>query len=93
VRPVVSLLAACAAVLVIVVPGVQAHESRPAYLEISETAPGRYDVLWRTPLLAGMRLPVALTFPAGVGNVDEPGRRDRAGVNRQRRTAGRQLAK
>jgi hypothetical protein len=72
VRLLVSLLAACAAVLVIVVPGVQAHESRPAYLEISETAPGRYDVLWRTPLLAGMRLPVALTFPAGVGNVTEP---------------------
>jgi hypothetical protein len=71
VRLLVSLLAACA-VLVIVVPGVRAHESRPAYLEISETAPGRYDVLWRTPLLAGMRLPVALTFPAGVGNVTEP---------------------
>ena len=29
--------------------GAQAHESRPAYLEIKETAPGRFDVLWRTP--------------------------------------------
>jgi hypothetical protein len=71
VRSPVSLLVACA-VLFIVVPGVRAHESRPAYLEISETAPGRYEVLWRTPLLAGMRLPVALTFPAGVGDVAEP---------------------
>jgi hypothetical protein len=29
-----------------------AHESRPASLEITATTPGRYDVLWRTPLLA-----------------------------------------
>jgi hypothetical protein len=34
-----------------------AHEARPAYLEITETAPGHYEVLWRTPLLSGMRLP------------------------------------
>jgi len=27
------------------VPGVGAHESRPAFLGINETAPGRYDVL------------------------------------------------
>jgi hypothetical protein len=42
------------------VPGARAHESRPTYLEIKETAPGRCDVLWRTPGLAGMRLPVLL---------------------------------
>ena len=30
------------------VPGAGAHESRPALLGITETAPGRYDVLWRT---------------------------------------------
>ena len=33
----------------------QAHETRPAYLEIKETAAGRYSVLWRTPMLSGMR--------------------------------------
>ncbi|HXJ34088.1 MAG TPA: HupE/UreJ family protein [Candidatus Eisenbacteria bacterium] len=49
-----------------------AHESRPAYLEIKETAPGRFTVLWRTPVLAGMHLPVALKIPAGVQNVQEP---------------------
>ena len=41
----------------------QAHESRPAYLELKETAPGQFSVLWRTPVLAGMRLPVALKLP------------------------------
>src|ERR1700730_14832137 len=49
-----------------------AHEARPAFLEIKETAPGRYSVLWRTPVLAGMRLPVVLKFPDGVRDTSEP---------------------
>ncbi len=48
------------------------HESRPAYLEIKETAPGQYSVLWRTPVLAGMRLPLVLTMPEGVKNLKPP---------------------
>ena len=48
------------------------HEARPAYLEIRETAPGRYDLLWRTPVLSGMRLPVVLKVPEGVRTVGEP---------------------
>ncbi len=58
------------------VPAAWAHESRPAYLEIRETAPGRYDVLWRTPVLSGMRLPVALKLPDDVRNVTEPAVRE-----------------
>jgi hypothetical protein len=42
---------------------IEAHESRPAYLEITEIAPGRHALLWRTPVLAGMPLPVALQLP------------------------------
>src|SRR5262249_49479376 len=42
---------------------VWAHESRPAYLEIKEAAPGRFSLLWRTPVLSGMRLPVTLKMP------------------------------
>jgi len=61
-----------AVVLLMPVAGAVAHESRPAYLEISEMAPGRYDVLWRTPRLAGMPLPVVLKLPDGVRNVTEP---------------------
>lgn len=49
-----------------------AHEARPAYLQINEIAPDRYDVLWRTPVLAGMHLPVTLRFPPNVHNVTEP---------------------
>ncbi len=49
-----------------------AHEARPAYLEIKETAPGQFSVLWRTPVLAGMRLPIVLKLPDEVKNVREP---------------------
>ena len=53
-------------------PSAQAHEARPAYLEIKETAPGQFSVLWRTPVLAGMRLPIVLRMPDGVKNMKEP---------------------
>jgi hydrogenase/urease accessory protein HupE len=50
----------------------RAHESRPAYLEIKETVPGQYSVLWRTPVLAGMRLPLVLKLPDDVKNLKAP---------------------
>ena len=50
----------------------RAHEARPAYLEIAETSPGRFDVMWRTPVLAGMRLRVAMQLPADLKNEKEP---------------------
>lgn len=50
----------------------KAHESRPAYLEVKETAPGQYSLLWRTPMLAGMRLPVVLELPPDARNVRAP---------------------
>ena len=49
-----------------------AHEVRPAYLELKETAPGHFNVLWRTPMLSGMRLPVVLRLPDEVQNLKEP---------------------
>src|SRR5262245_60103486 len=58
----ISYLASLAILFALCTPSI-AHESRPAYLEINETVPGRYDVLWRTPLNAGMRLLVLLRFP------------------------------
>ena len=49
-----------------------AHEARPAYLEIKETTPGQFSVLWRTPMMAGMHLPVVLKLPDDVRNLREP---------------------
>src|SRR5262245_33403792 len=56
----------------VLAPTALAHEIRPAYLEITEGPAGRYAVLWRTPVTAGMRLPVALEFPDGVDDLHEP---------------------
>jgi len=50
----------------------QAHDIRPAYLEIKEIAPRQFSVLWRTPVMAGMRLPVILKLPDEVRNLKEP---------------------
>jgi hypothetical protein len=50
----------------------QAHESRPAYLEINQTTASRYELVWRTPVNAGMRLPIALKLPDDVQNVTAP---------------------
>jgi hydrogenase/urease accessory protein HupE len=58
--------------MVLALPAARAHEIRPAYLELKEMAPGQYDVLWRTPVLSGMRLPIALQMPADVRNLREP---------------------
>src|SRR5262245_9692474 len=50
----------------------RAHEVRPAYLEIHETAPDQFSLLWRTPVLSGARLPVVLKLPDEVQNLKEP---------------------
>jgi hydrogenase/urease accessory protein HupE len=53
-----------------------AHESRPAYLDVTETAPGRYDVLWRTPVRSGVPLPVVLELPDGARDITAPAVRE-----------------
>src|SRR4029453_6058164 len=50
----------------------RAHDARPAYLEITQTTPTRYDVLWRTPVLSGMPLPVLLKLPDVLHEVTAP---------------------
>jgi hydrogenase/urease accessory protein HupE len=56
-------LAGLLAALMVPMPLARAHEVRPAYLQIDEVGPGRYQLLWRTPVLAGIRLPVVLRLP------------------------------
>ena len=50
-----------------------AHEVRPAYLEINETAPQTYAVLWKVPGMGeNLRLGLYVEFPADTINVTEP---------------------
>jgi len=45
-----------------------AHEVRPAYLELRETATGELDVLWKTPTVGDLRLPI---WPVLSGSSEE----------------------
>ncbi len=44
-------------------PPAIAHEVRPAYLQLTETDPGVFDVLWKQPVLLDRRLPIDPIFP------------------------------
>ncbi|CAN5517260.1 HupE/UreJ family protein [soil metagenome] len=60
-----AMLSASAAVL--------AHEVRPAYLQIRETTPDTYDVLWKVPGYADeFRLGLYVEFPADVVALGAP---------------------
>ncbi|OCP01830.1 MULTISPECIES: HupE/UreJ family protein [unclassified Ensifer] len=62
-------------VLLVLAATASAHEIRPAYLQIDQTGPNRYTVIWRTPMLSGMRLPVVLRFADNVRTVTGPAER------------------
>ncbi|MGL4964891.1 MAG: HupE/UreJ family protein [Inquilinus sp.] len=53
-------------------PATEAHDARPAYLEIRETAAGQFSLLWRIPLLGGRRLPLMLVMPDEIVDLREP---------------------
>ena len=71
-RRIAGGVAAALLAMLTALPAARAHETRPIYLEIKETEPGQFSVLWRTPVLAGMRLPVVLKLPDDVRNLKEP---------------------
>ncbi|WP_298447092.1 HupE/UreJ family protein [uncultured Marinobacter sp.] len=52
-----------------------AHEVRPAYLQIDQVGEHRFNVLWRTPVLSGTRLPVMLRYSDGIQVVTGPAER------------------
>ena len=49
-----------------------AHEVRPAFLQIVETAPERFDVLWKQPIVQDRRLPIDPVLPEGCQPLAEP---------------------
>ena len=50
--------------LLMLATGAAAHEIRPAYLQISETHGGRFDVLWKVPQRGEMVLGLHVEWPA-----------------------------
>lgn len=69
-----SLLASAISILAMPID-VSAHEVRPAYLQIDQIGQSRFGVLWRTPILSGVRLPVLLKFSDGINVVAGPAER------------------
>ncbi len=71
-----GLLLALSASMFAMPNSASAHEVRPAYLQIDQIGPTRYSVLWRTPVLSGMKLPVILRYSDGIRVVTGPNERE-----------------
>jgi hydrogenase/urease accessory protein HupE len=54
-----------AAALLLAAGAANAHEVRPGYLELRETSPGVFEVLFKMPMLGGMRFDLRPVLPAG----------------------------
>lgn len=68
-----KLLALLLLVCAVVSTPVQAHEVRPAYLELRQTAADTYDVLWKVPARGeNLRLGIYVHFPDDVKGLTAP---------------------
>lgn len=83
---VMAILIALVLAMLTTTEGAQAHDVRPAYLQIDQVSPERYAVLWRTPLLSGAPLPVVLAFPDDVQTLTGPAVQELPGSLLERRT-------
>jgi hypothetical protein len=82
-RSIAQRLLTLALLLAVLVPvPLRAHELQPGFLELVETAPGRYDVLWKLPSLGeggDVRMPMVPVFPESCRQLGEA-RSERAGT-------------
>jgi hypothetical protein len=82
VTPFVRLLIALAIGLVgLAAVPLHAHELQPGFLDLHETAPGNYEVLWKLPSLGSsdVRMPIVPVFPETCRQLGEA-RSSRAGT-------------
>jgi hypothetical protein len=70
---ILRLLAMFVLSLVTLTPLAQAHEIRPAYLQIDERAPQRYELLWKVPTNYGMVQDIRPAFGPGFTLTQQPG--------------------
>ena len=74
-------------VLMLLTAPVTAHEMRPAYLDMRETAPNEFSVVWKVPALGEMRLGVYVRLPESCKASSEPVRSIEGGAFLERWTA------
>ena len=65
--------------LLCTVPGM-AHEVRPGYLEITETTPARYTILWKVPMKGDAVLSMSPILPQACSEQIPPSKRTVAGA-------------
>ncbi len=63
-----------------------AHESRPAYLEITETEVGIYDILWKRPMRGDRVLGLHPQFPSHCRQITPAATYNSPGANLERRS-------
>ena len=63
-----------------------AHESRPAYLEITETQSGQYDVLWKRPMRGDRVLGLHPQFPSHCRQITPAATYNSPGAKLERRS-------
>ena len=61
-------------------PNVQAHESRPAVLNINEQKPGWFEVTWKIPILAEDQVEIRPVFPESMAAYGPPAIHDVPGA-------------
>lgn len=54
------------------VPPAFAHELRPAFLQIEETAPDQYSVTWKVPARGDFKMALYVRLPASCKGITEP---------------------
>jgi hydrogenase/urease accessory protein HupE len=52
-------------IVVLSAPSAEGHEVRPGFLELRETAPDTYSVLWKHPVGGEVQISIAPVFPEG----------------------------
>jgi hypothetical protein len=63
----------CFVLLVALTRNISAHEVRPTYLQLHQTAVDRYDVFWKVPAVGdNMRLSLYVQLPATCSNLAQP---------------------
>jgi len=81
IRPVTGIVYAtiCLVLTALSIAPAVAHESRPAYLSITEVAAGRYDLTWKVPRRGDLVMPLRVVLPSHctdlspVGQYAKPG--------------------
>lgn len=63
-----------------------AHEMRPGYLSMQETAPGQFSVLWKVPASGDQRLGLYVHLPAACASTGDPVRAIEAAAYTERWT-------